>query len=137
MVRIRFRRMGLKRQPTYRIVVINQRNARDGRFIEVIGHHNPRTQPVTDILDDSRALYWLSVGAQPSDSVKRVMQRTGTWDRFERLRKGEDMDVLIAEARVTQENAEPVNPQTQFPSPAPGQGKKSKEAAATTGTSAE
>jgi small subunit ribosomal protein S16 len=130
MVRIRFRRMGLKRQPTYRIVVTDKRNARDGGFIEIIGHHNPRTEPVTDIIDDARALYWLSVGAQPSDAVKRLMKRVGTWERFERLRKGEDMDVLVAEALAAQEAAEPTSPKTRRPSPAPGQGKKAEEAVA-------
>jgi small subunit ribosomal protein S16 len=127
MVRIRFRRMGLKRQPTYRIVVTDKRNARDGGFIEIIGHHNPRTEPVTDIIDDARALYWLNVGAQPSDAVKVLMKRVGTWERFERLRKGEDMDVLVAEALAAQTAAEPVSPKTRRPSPASGQGKKARQ----------
>jgi ribosomal protein S16 len=61
MVRIRFRRVGLKRQPSYRIVVTNQRSSRDGRFIEIIGHHNPRTQPMVDVIDDAPGERWLSV----------------------------------------------------------------------------
>lgn len=130
MVRIRFRRMGLKRQPTYRIVVTDKRNARDGGFIEIIGHHNPRTEPATDIIDDARALYWLSVGAQPSDAVKGLMKRVGTWERFERLRKGEDMDVLVAEALAAKEAAEPVSSKTRHPSPDPGQGRKAQETVA-------
>jgi small subunit ribosomal protein S16 len=130
MVRIRFRRMGLKRQPTYRIVITDQRNSRDGGFLEIIGHHNPRTTPSTDVIDEARALYWLKVGAQPSDSVKRLMVRTGTWERFERLRKGDDMDVLVAEALAAQEAAEPVSPKTRYPAPPAGQGKKAKAAAA-------
>ena len=129
MVRIRFRRMGLKRQPSYRIVVTDQRKPRNGGFLEVIGHHNPRTRPDTDVINEGRALYWLSVGAQPSDAVKRLMKRTGTWERFERFRKGEDMQELVSEAEKEQANAEPVDPRTGYPSPAPGQGKNAKASA--------
>ncbi len=123
MVRIRFRRMGLKRQPSYRIVVIDQRKARGGGSLEVIGNHNPRTRPSTDVLDEERALYWLSVGAQPSESVKRLMERTGTWARFERLRSGEDLQTLVAEANAAAASAEPISPRTSYPSPTPGNGK--------------
>lgn len=123
MVRIRFRRMGLKGQPTYRIVVTDKRKARGGDSIEVIGHHNPRTQPSTDMLDEARALYWLSVGAQPSDAVRKLMDRTGTWARFERLRKGEELEALVAEAEKEQESKMPVSPRTNYPAPAPGKGK--------------
>ncbi|MBZ0294573.1 MAG: 30S ribosomal protein S16 [Anaerolineae bacterium] len=121
MVRIRLRRVGLKKQPSYRIVVTDQRNPRDGRFIEIIGHHNPRTQPSTDVVDEARALYWLSMGAQPTDSMKRILVRTGTWDRFQRLRQGEDMEKLVAEAEA---NPQDVSPKTRYPSPAAGQSKK-------------
>src|SRR5574341_1277388 len=100
MVRIRLRRVGLKGQPSYRIVVADQRNAREGRFIEVIGFYNPRTQPSTDQIDEARALYWLSVGAQPSDGVLPLLKRTGTWDRYQRLRKGESIEALVAEAEA-------------------------------------
>lgn len=124
MVRIRLRRMGLKRQPSYRIVVTDQRNARDGGYLEVIGHHNPRTRPSTDVVDDARALYWLNVGAQPSDAVKRIMQRTGTWDRFDRLRKGAEMETLVQEAIAAKEAAPAIDPRTNYPAPAAGEGKK-------------
>ena len=123
MVRIRLRRMGLKRQPTYRIVVTDGRKARNGSYIEVIGHHNPRTRPSTDEIEDDRALYWLSVGAQPSDAVQRLMKRTGTWDRYQRLLKGETMESLVEEANVAKAAAEPVSPKTNYPSPGPGEGK--------------
>ena len=123
MVRIRLRRMGLKSQPLYRIVVIDSRKARNGHYIEVIGHHNPRTRPITDMVDEERALYWLSVGAQPSDAVKTIMKRTGTMERFSRLRDGEDMETLVEEARAALEEAEPIDPRTAYPAPAPGQGK--------------
>lgn len=98
MVRIRLRRVGSKKQPTYRIVVTDGGSPRDGRFIEKIGFYNPRTQPATVLLDEPRALYWLSVGAQPSDAVRQMMSRSGTIGRFERLRKGEAVEALVAEA---------------------------------------
>lgn len=130
MLRIRFRRVGLKGQPTYRIVVTDSRNPRDGRFLEIIGHHNPRTRPSVDVIDDARALHWLSVGAQPSEAVQRLMKRTGTWDRFERLRKGEVMETLVAEAQSAATEQD-LNYRTSYPAPAAGQSKqKAKEAAA-------
>lgn len=127
MVRIRLRRVGLKKQPSYRIVVADSRNARDGRFIEVIGHHNPRTEPLTDVVDEARALYWLSVGAQPSDAVKHIFQRTGTLARFERMRQGEVVDTLVEEAQTA---AVPVSPKTRHDAPAPGSSKIKARAAA-------
>lgn len=130
MVRIRLRRMGLKRQPTYRIVIADQHSPRDGRYIEIIGTFNPRTQPSTDLVDEARALHWLSVGAQPTDSVQRILVRTGTWARFERLRKGESLEALLAEAAAEAANATPVSPKTSFPSPAAGESRqKAREAA--------
>lgn len=130
MLRIRFRRVGLKGQPTYRIVVTDSRNPRDGRFLEIIGHHNPRTRPSVDVIDDARALHWLSVGAQPSEAVQRLMKRTGTWDRFERLRKGEAMETLVAEGQSAATEQD-LNYRTSYPAPAAGQSKqKAKEAAA-------
>lgn len=121
MVRIRLRRMGLKRQPSYRIVVTDSRKARNGAYLEVIGHHNPRTRPITDVIQDDRALYWLSVGAQPSDAVRTLMKRTGTWDRFMRLKQGEAIETLVEEAKNVV--VEPISPKTNYPSPEPGQGK--------------
>ncbi len=130
MVRIRLRRVGLKKQPSYRIVVTDQRSARDGRFIEIIGFHNPRTQPSTDTVDEARVLHWLSVGAQPTEAMHKLLKRTGTLDRFERLRKGESLETLVAEAEAAVA-ANPVSPRTRFPAPAAGQSaKKAKQAAA-------
>lgn len=128
MVRIRFRRMGSKRQPVYRIVVTDQRKARGGEYLEVIGFHNPRTRPNTDELDEARALYWLNVGAQPSDAVQKLMNRTGTWARFERLRQGEPLETLLAEAEAAKATATPVSPRTNYPSPAPGKGQGPRQA---------
>lgn len=124
MVRIRLRRVGLKRQPSYRIIIADQRSPRDGRFIEIIGHYNPRTRPNTEIIDEARALYWLSTGAQPTDTVKRILTNTGTWARFERLRKGESLEALVEEALAEAAAKEPVSPKTNYPSPGPGQSKQ-------------
>ncbi|NWF70667.1 MAG: 30S ribosomal protein S16 [Chloroflexi bacterium] len=128
MVRIRFRRVGLKHQPSYRLVVTDQRSPRDGRFIEIIGFHNPRTRPATDTVDEARALYWLSRGAQPSEAVQYMFKRTGTLERFERLRKGEALEALVAEADAVKANTAPVSPKTAYPAPADGQGMQKKKA---------
>ena len=130
MVRIRLRRMGLKKQPSYRIVVADQRSSRDGGFIESIGFHNPRTLPITDTVDEARALYWLNVGAQPSEAIVSIFKRTGTMERFARLRKGETIEVLVEEANTAKAAAAPISPKTSRPAPGPGQSaKKAKEAA--------
>lgn len=97
MVRIRLSRTGAKKQPSYRIVVADSEAKRDGRYIERIGHYNPRTEPLVYLLDEERALYWLSVGAQPSEAVQRLLDKQGTSERFIRLRKGESLDAIIAE----------------------------------------
>ena len=82
MVRIRLRRVGKKKQPSYRVVVADQRSPRDGRFIEIIGHYDPLTDPPTVVIKEDRALYWLSEGAQPSDPVARMLRNMGIWDKF-------------------------------------------------------
>ena len=114
MVRIRLRRMGSKHQAAYRIVVADKESPRDGAFIEIIGTYNPRTQPETVIVKEDRALYWMKVGAQPSDSVSQLFRKTGTNDRFERLKKGETQEVLLAEA-AAQKSAAPIqDPRTRI-----------------------
>ena len=80
MVRIRLRRMGAKKSPFYRIVVANQRNARDGRFIETIGTYNPLIDPPSINLKADRAAYWLSNGAQPSDALTPILVKEGVID---------------------------------------------------------
>ncbi len=130
MVKIRFQRVGLKRQPSYRIVVMDSRKARNARVIETIGHHNPRTRPQTNVIKEDRALYWLSVGAQPTEAVQIVLNQTGTLGRFERLRQGEEMEALVAEAQAALDAAEPVSEKTSYAAPGPGESKiKAREAA--------
>ncbi len=127
MVRIRLTRTGSKFQPSYRIIVTDSRRPRDTRPLETLGHYNPRTRPSTEVVKEDRALYWLSVGAQASESVANIFTRNGTMARLERLRKGESIEDLAAEAIA---NAKPLpSPRTNYPSPEAGQGKKSKQKA--------
>jgi small subunit ribosomal protein S16 len=76
-VRIRLSRVGATKQPSYRFVVSDSRNARDGRSLETLGHYNPRTDPVEVNVDEARAREWLSKGAQPSDTVARLFRQVG------------------------------------------------------------
>jgi small subunit ribosomal protein S16 len=98
MLRIRLSRTGKKRQPSYRVVVADVRSKRDGRIVERIGHYNPRSEPVDYTIDGERALYWLSMGAQPSDPVRRLLNRQGTYDLLARLRAGEPFESLVGRA---------------------------------------
>ena len=75
--RIRLARVGSKKNPIYRVVVADARSPRDGRFIEIVGRYNPQTSPSTINLDGDKIRDWVSTGAQPSDSVKRLMKSQG------------------------------------------------------------
>jgi small subunit ribosomal protein S16 len=81
MVKIRLRRIGAKKQPTYRFVVADAQAPRDGRFIEILGHYNPRTEPKTVVVDEGKAKAWLSKGAQPSTTVRRLFAEKGIMER--------------------------------------------------------
>lgn len=81
MVRIRLLRTGKRKQPAYRVVVSDQRSPRDGRFIEILGHYNPLTNPSQIEIDEERSLHWLSKGAQPSDSATALLKRMGIWQK--------------------------------------------------------
>ena len=82
-VKIRLMRVGKKKQPTYRVVVADQRSPRDGRIIETIGHYGPRAEPSTLEIDGDRALDWLRKGAQPSEAVQKLLMASGVWATFE------------------------------------------------------
>jgi len=75
--RIRLARVGSKKNPIYRVVVADSRSPRDGRFIEIVGRYNPQTQPSTIDLDVDKITDWIAKGAQPTDSVKRLMKAQG------------------------------------------------------------
>ncbi len=79
-VKIRLRRVGAKKQPSYRVVIADSRAPRDGRFIEIIGFYNPRTKPTTITIDEEKARKWLSQGAMPTESVASLLYRAGIVD---------------------------------------------------------
>lgn len=85
MVVIRLRRQGKKKQPAYRLVVADSRAPRDGKFIEIIGHYNPVRQPKVLEIKADRARYWLGVGAQPSDTVARLLKQVSVLDEAGKL----------------------------------------------------
>src|SRR5690606_2394366 len=76
-IKLRLRRMGAKKRPSYRIVAADSRSPRDGRFIEIVGTYDPITDPATITLKADRIQHWLSVGAQPSDTVRDIIKRAG------------------------------------------------------------
>ncbi len=80
-VRIRLRRTGAKKQPSYRFVVADSRSPRDGRFLEIVGHYNPRRTPVEVVIDEEKVKHWLGNGAQPSDTVARLLAAKGLYDK--------------------------------------------------------
>ncbi len=77
MVKIRLMRMGAKKRPFYRIVVADSRSPRDGRFIEIVGHYNPLTEPATIVMNEEKVRKWISNGAQPTTVVSKLMKRVG------------------------------------------------------------
>ncbi|MBQ3551943.1 MAG: 30S ribosomal protein S16 [Clostridia bacterium] len=77
MVKIRLRRMGAKKAPFYRIVVADSRAPRDGAFVEEIGYYNPLTNPAELKVDSERASYWIKCGAQPTDTVRGLLKKSG------------------------------------------------------------
>ena len=80
-VKIRLRRTGAKKAPSYRVVVADSRYPRDGRFIEEIGYYNPMTQPADIKVDGERAKYWIACGAQPTDTVRVLLKKTGVIEK--------------------------------------------------------
>ncbi len=96
-VHIRLRRMGKKKQPFYRIVAIDSRAARDGKYLDNIGTYNPRLEPAAVQLDSERVVYWLSKGAKPSDTVRSLLRRQGLLMRLHLQKLGMD-EAQISEA---------------------------------------
>ena len=81
-VKIRLKRIGKKRAPHYRIVVMDARTKRDGRAIEEIGKYNPKAEPSFIHVESDRAQYWLGVGAQPTEAVEAIFKASGDWQKF-------------------------------------------------------
>lgn len=85
MVKLRLMRMGKKKQPTYRIVAADSRSPRDGRFIEILGHYDPRRGEggqATVVVDNDKAVAWLRKGAQPTETVEKLLKISGAWAQF-------------------------------------------------------
>lgn len=78
MVRIRLRRVGSRHQPHYRVVIADKESPRDGKFIEVVGHYNPRTEPSTIVFDEEKIYHWLDVGAQPQNPWKNFSKSSNS-----------------------------------------------------------
>ncbi len=100
MVRIRLRRTGLKNQSSYRIVAADKESPRDGRFLEILGFYNPRTNPPTLKLEEAKIYEWMQKGAKPTESVEKLFNSIGLMERFARLKSGEKLETLLAEAQA-------------------------------------
>jgi len=81
-VKLRLKRVGKKKQPTYRVVAADSRSPRDGRFIEAIGVYDPRAEPSVVQIDNDKAVAWLRQGAQPSEVVEKLLKVSGAWEQF-------------------------------------------------------
>ncbi len=87
MVKIRLRRVGAKKKPSYRVVIADSRAPRDGAFINIIGHYDPLTEPETVVIDEEKALYWLGQGAQPTATTARLLKKTGIMAKFKTVKE--------------------------------------------------
>lgn len=96
-VKLRLQRMGKKKQPIYKIVAVDSRVKRDGRFIDAVGLYNPSTNPMTITLREDRIFHWLERGAQPTDTVKNLLSRKGVWLKWGLKRKKADDATIAAE----------------------------------------
>lgn len=127
MVKLRFKRVGKKKQPHYRLVATDSRNARNGKIIENIGHFNPCANPATINFNEEKVLLWLKKGALPSDTVKKLLIKNGIWERFtgktetpvyasakapkkkaqERLKQAQEKQAKAQEAQAEPQQAQP------------------------------
>jgi len=81
-VKLRLTRVGKTKQPQYRVIAADSRRARDGRFIDILGQYNPRTEPSTITIDNDKAVKWLMDGAQPTERVRKLLEISGAWAQF-------------------------------------------------------
>ncbi len=89
-VKIRLNRMGAKKDPFYRVVVADSRAPRDGRFIEILGNYDPSQQPAAVNLNEEKVLEWLNKGAQPTDTVKSLLNKQGIMAKFAESKKAKN-----------------------------------------------
>ncbi len=118
MLRIRLSRVGKRKQPSYRIVVTDQRNARDSEHLEILGHYNPLTNPATLVMNEDRAVHWLQVGARPSDTAAKILTKQGVMEKAgkEPVAWGGKQSAPGAKKRKAMEAAASAQP---APAPAP------------------
>lgn len=95
-VKLRLRRMGKKRQPIYKVVAADSRSPRDGKFLEAIGLYNPKANPLFVDINEDRALYWLGVGAQPTDTVRSLLRSKGITLKQELIKRGAQPEEVAA-----------------------------------------
>lgn len=81
-IKMRLARAGAKKKPFYQIVIADVRSRRDGRFIENVGTYDPNQNPAAVKFEEGKALEWLGKGAQPTDTVKQMLKKTGLWEKF-------------------------------------------------------
>jgi len=81
-MRIRLRRVGAKKKPSYRLVVADVRSPRNGAFVDIIGHYDPLTEPKTIVIKEEKALHWLRQGAKPTDTTARLLGKAGILEKF-------------------------------------------------------
>ena len=110
-VRLRLMRMGKKKQPTYRVVAADSRSPRNGRFIEIIGTYQPRLEPSVVKIDNERAGHWLQNGAQPSETVEKLLKISGAWADF----KGEQFVPPVPPAPKTKSSLKKSEPSAPVP----------------------
>ena len=115
MLRIRLRRVGSKKQPLYRMVIAENEWPRDGRFLEIVGRYNPRTNPELVEVNEARVYHWLKNGATPTDSVAQLLTKQGTLARFDRVKQGEAVESALADAQAAAETARANTPRRTRP----------------------
>jgi small subunit ribosomal protein S16 len=101
-VRLRLRRAGKKKMPMYQIVAADSRTARDGKFLETVGRYEPLQNPMRITLKEGRIVYWLKNGAQPTDTVRSLLQRSGLWLRWSLMKRGVDESAIATEVEKWQ-----------------------------------
>jgi small subunit ribosomal protein S16 len=114
--KIRLTRLGKKKQPTYRVVVMDERKPRDGKYIEQLGIYDPRQDPSVIKIDNERALHWLNTGAQPTERAQKLLEISGAWTQFKVARgeihtvggDAEEPAEVVDEVVVAQETVEEV-----------------------------
>jgi small subunit ribosomal protein S16 len=87
MLKIRLRRVGAKKQPSYRLVVADVRAPRDGAFVDIVGHYNPLTDPETVVIKEEKALHWLKQGAKPTVTTARLLDKAGILEKFKPIKE--------------------------------------------------